>query len=1096
MLLPLLTQAQVTATITSTNVTCYGLCNGSATATGSGGWAPYTFNWSNGATTATITGLCAGTYQVTITDIDLGFGIASITITQPTQLGVTVNATQQQLCGIAPDGKASVVPFGGTPPYTYLWSTGATTPLITGLSAGTYTVTVKDANNCTASGSAVISFSPEGIWVVDSSEDVTCFGANNGFIHVGAMTGTPPYTFQWSNGATGQNLFNLAPGNYSVTTTDANGCTNLHTVVITQPPQLVVGMTMTNALCGLPGSATVIPSGGTPPYSVLWSTGSTNFTVSVFPGNYSVTVTDANACTAVKQLTVGGTTTGLTVTVTLQTNAGCTIGGSAIATATGGTGNYAYSWDNGNTTQTATNLSTGLHHVTVTDITTGCSGVGQINIPPAAGLVPATSLNSNATCLVGGSATASATGGTPPYTFKWDNGQLTATATGLTSGTHTVTITDAAGCIATATVFIGQSQGPNVTITINTSATCTAGGSATATATGGGPFTYLWDNGQTTATATNLSPGVHGVTVTDQAGCAGSATVTITQTGTPTAIISASSGAACTTGGSATAGATGGTSPYTFKWSNGATTAAVTNLGAGNYTVTVTDAAGCTATATVSIAAALPPNVIITASSNAKCDQPGSATASATNGAAPYTYKWDNGETTATAVNLAAGVHTVTVTDAAGCSGTASVTIGFAANGIKIGDYVWYDISQNGLQDPLETGVANVTVMLIKPGPDGIFGNGDDVVSQTTTTNSNGKYEFSCITPGTYVIMFSGIPSGYQFTMKDFVNNDCLDNDAKPNGKTDPFTIVAGQGDNLCFDAGISTICVMMLNAGIVCCNQTICEGDVPAALVNVQFPSGGGGNIQYQWVQLVQIGPAQPNWVAIPGATSLNYQPGALFETSYFMRCARRQGCANFLESNIITITVNASGTPGCTSFITQIHAFQQGPTSVLVNWETLPEGDDYMYTVEHSMNQTLWTPVGTIMGKHDAIQHNSYSMMDQQPENGVNYYRVKRSNANGTDAFSSSVKVDLKLQGEAALMITPNPVSDKLYIKNVASYASDVTIQLFSTQGKLIKSLIIKQGTLQQTEIPMTDLPEGIYMVRADFGNGEVKTLKITKF
>ncbi|MEO6758081.1 MAG: SprB repeat-containing protein, partial [Saprospiraceae bacterium] len=404
MLLPFLAQAQVTATITSTNVTCYGLCNGSATATGSGGWAPYTFHWSNGATTATITGLCPGTYSVTITDIDLGFGVASITITQPTQLGVTVNATQQQLCGVAPDGQASVVPFGGTPPYTYLWSNGQTTPLITGLSAGTYTVTVTDANNCTAAGSAVISYSPEGIWVIDSSENVTCFGANNGFIHVAAMTGTPPYTYHWNNGATTQNLFNLAPGNYSVTVTDANGCTNLHTVVITQPPQLVIGMTMTNALCGLPGSATVTPSGGTPPYSVLWSTGSNNFTISVFPGTYSVTVTDANACTAIKQLTVGGTTTGLTVNVVLVTNAGCNIGGSATATATGGTGNYAYSWDNGQTTATATNLSAGMHNVTATDITTGCMGVGTINVPSASMLLAVTTLNSNATCLLGGSA--------------------------------------------------------------------------------------------------------------------------------------------------------------------------------------------------------------------------------------------------------------------------------------------------------------------------------------------------------------------------------------------------------------------------------------------------------------------------------------------------------------------------------------------------------------------------------------------------------------------------------------------------------------------------------------------------------------------
>lgn len=121
-------------------------------------------------------------------------------------------------------------------------------------------------------------------------------------------------------------------------------------------------------------------------------------------------------------------------------NAGCLTGGSATATATaGGTGPYAYFWDNGNTNQTATNLSAGPHQVTVTDITTGCTGVGSTNIPSSTSLVAATVIGSNATCLVGGSATVSATGGTPPYTYLWDNGETTATATNLGAGPHTVT---------------------------------------------------------------------------------------------------------------------------------------------------------------------------------------------------------------------------------------------------------------------------------------------------------------------------------------------------------------------------------------------------------------------------------------------------------------------------------------------------------------------------------------------------------------------------------------------------------------------------------------------------------------------------------
>ncbi len=1094
-LLPLLAQAQpVVANITTTNVTCFGLCNGSATATGSGGWAPYTFLWNTGATTSTITGLCPGTYTVTVTDIDLGFSVASTVITQPTQLGATVNVQQHQLCTLAPDGQASVTPYGGTPPFTYLWSTGAVTPLITGLGNGTYTVTVTDANGCTAAASAVVVLQPEGLWVVDSTVNVTCFGFNNGFIHIGVMTGTPPYTFQWSHGPTAQDLFNVSPGVYSVVVTDANGCTNLHTVTVTQPPQLVIGMNMNDAVCGLPGSATITPSGGTPPYAILWSNGSTNSTISAFPGTYTVTVTDANACTATKSLVIGGTNTSLTVNVFVLSNAGCLVGGSATATATGGSGNYAYAWDNGTTANPATTLSAGPHSVTVTDITTGCSGVGTTNIPSSTTLLATAVVSTNATCLLGGSATVTATGGTAPYTYLWDNGQTTATATNLGAGPHTVTVTDATGCKANAAVTIAQSQGPTVTVVQNTSATCTAGGSATATATGGsGGYVYLWDNGQTTATATNLTPGLHRVTVTDGAGCSGTGNITITQVGTPTAIISSSSGAACTTGGSATAGASGGTGPYTFKWSNGAMTATVTNLGPGSYTVTVTDAAGCTATATVSIAAALPPTVIITASSNAKCDQPGSATATASGGAGSYTYKWDNNETTMTAVNLAAGVHTVTVTDAAGCIATASVNIGFAANGIRVGDFVWYDVDQNGFQGNAEVGVPNVMVMLIKPGLDGTFGTADDVISQTTTTNSTGKYEFGCVTPGTYIIMFSGIPSGYQFTVPNAVNNDCLDSDANAGGKTPAFTVVAGQADNLCLDAGISTICIQVLTTGTICCNQTICEGAVPAAITGTPG-SGGSGAIQYQWIQL--LGPGVPQWVMIPGATGDTYQPGPLYETSYFRRCIRRAGCFDFLESNMVTITVSPAGTGGCPGFISGINALQQGPTSVMVTWETLPEKDDYLYTVEHSEDQTIWNKVTTVMGLHNTTQPNNYSALDQTPVNGMNFYRIKRTNSSGTDNYSKPVSVELKLQGEEALLIAPNPVNDKLYIKNVAQYASDVTIQLFTTQGKLLVTKIIPQGTIMQDEIEMTDMPQGIYIVRVNFGDGDKKIMKITKF
>ncbi|MCB0574285.1 MAG: hypothetical protein KDC61_06945, partial [Saprospiraceae bacterium] len=236
--------------------------------------------------------------------------------------------------------------------------------------------------------------------------------------------------------------------------------------------------------------------------------------------------------------------------------------------------------------------------------------------------------------------------------------------------------------------------------------------------------------------------------------------------------------------------------------------------------------------------------------------------------------------------------------------------------------------------------VPGISVMLMTAGPDGQFETPDDEMVDSTGTDANGKYLFDCVLPGTYIVMFGALPAGYEFTDKDKVNNDCADSDAKSNGKTAPFTIMPGQGDNLCVDAGIHIFCDNVLNAGVVCCNQTICEGDTPALLYNVQSPSGGSGPIEYQWLQLLQMGPAPPTWVAIPGATNETYQPGPLSQTSYFMRCARREGCVTFLESNIITITVQPAGSPGCEDFTMDLNARVAGHSTVIIEWTTtLPE-------------------------------------------------------------------------------------------------------------------------------------------------------------
>ncbi|MFN4253543.1 MAG: SprB repeat-containing protein, partial [Saprospiraceae bacterium] len=313
LLLPTLIWAQLTVTTTPTHVKCFGGANGAATATASGGVGPYTFQWSNGLSGATITGLTAGAYGVTVTASNGQTASSVALINQPNQLGVTAFG-QSQICDIVPDGTATAVPFGGVPPYTYLWSNGQTSPQITGLAAGTYTVTVTDANGCTAADDTEIFFWNEGLWImvsVDLDDQISCFGANDGEVNAMVMSGTAPYTYSWSNGVvftTTSNMHsitNLGPGTYSVTVTDANGCTHAQSATLTSPPEVQIAVSGTSAQCGNTGSATVTPSGGTPPYLVVWNNGSTNFTITALaPGTYTATVTDANLCQKSASVTV------------------------------------------------------------------------------------------------------------------------------------------------------------------------------------------------------------------------------------------------------------------------------------------------------------------------------------------------------------------------------------------------------------------------------------------------------------------------------------------------------------------------------------------------------------------------------------------------------------------------------------------------------------------------------------------------------------------------------------------------------------------------------------------------------------------------
>lgn len=284
-----------------TNASCNGVCNGTLTANGSGGAGSYSYSWSGGLGTGqTKSNVCAGIYTVTITDGNGCTNTATTTVTQPNAINVSASATNATCFG-ANNGTLTANASGGSGSLIYLWSGGlGTGQTKSNVPAGTYTVTVTDGNGCTNTASATVT-QPNQVNVSVNHTNLNCFGICDGTLSANANGGTGSFNYTWSNGlGAGQNKTSVCPGTYTVTATDANGCSNTATATITQPTQLFVTTTFNNPSCSTccDGSATANPSGGTPNYSYSWSSVSTSQTAfNLCNGAYTVTVTDANGCT-------------------------------------------------------------------------------------------------------------------------------------------------------------------------------------------------------------------------------------------------------------------------------------------------------------------------------------------------------------------------------------------------------------------------------------------------------------------------------------------------------------------------------------------------------------------------------------------------------------------------------------------------------------------------------------------------------------------------------------------------------------------------------------------------------------------------------
>ena len=306
--------SSVSASVTVTNVSCYGAANGTATVNATGGTGAFTYAWSNSSNAAEITGLANATYTVTVTDTHGCSANTTVAISQPAS-ALTAGIGSFSNASTGENGSISVAASGGTTPYTYSWSsTGANTSTISGLTAGTYSVTITDAHGCSQSTNVTLTGALLLQASISSITNVACNSQSNGSATVTLSGGVAPYTYNWSNGSTTATINSLVAGTYTVTVNDAVGNAQSLTATISQPETLALTLSATNEICstgGYNGSIVASVTGGTATYSYEWTPNiaAGNNATSLTIGTYSLSVTDGNGCTTSASVTVYGNNT-------------------------------------------------------------------------------------------------------------------------------------------------------------------------------------------------------------------------------------------------------------------------------------------------------------------------------------------------------------------------------------------------------------------------------------------------------------------------------------------------------------------------------------------------------------------------------------------------------------------------------------------------------------------------------------------------------------------------------------------------------------------------------------------------------------------
>ena len=670
----------------SSAVSCFGGADGFIDLTVVGGVPTYSFDWSNLETEEDTDSLMAGSYTVTVTDLNGCSDTLSSTITEP-EAPVSITETHINIdCFGNTTGSIDVTVHGGTAPYSYLWNTNVTTEDLTNLAVGTYTLTVTDSLNCTEVIVVELTEPAAPLDVTLAVVDVSCFGDSTGVIDATVTGGTAPYTYLWNTADTTEDLSGLAIGTYTITVTDTNACTFDISETVNQPSDsLFAALQVTDVDCfgAATGAIQSTVSGGTSPYFYQWNTGDTTAGIdNIIIGGFNVLISDTLGCSIFLSDSVFEPEEIMLTHTQVDVLCFGESTGSIDLTVNGGVAPFTYLWSNGDVTEDLNEIPAGSYDVIVTD-SNGCTSTRIMSLSEPLSALALTETHTDALCIGGDQGTIDLTvaGGTPDYTYLWNNNEIAEDIIDLVPGVYTGQVTDGNGCIDSISIEILDPSNTMELSIVETDVSCFEGedGALDLTVVGGAaPYSFDWSNTEASEDLSGLLTGNYFVIVTDANTCESFISGFVDQ---PDAALSASDVVTSVICNSDSTGVidittSGGTLPYSFDWDNGSIDEDIDSLPAGTYTLVITDDNLCTDTNTYIVNE---PLALVLGSdlTDATCfgDNDGVIDLTPAGGVAPYNYQWSNDSTTQDLDSLIAGDYTLVLTDDNLCTAEVTLTI-------------------------------------------------------------------------------------------------------------------------------------------------------------------------------------------------------------------------------------------------------------------------------------------------------------------------------------------------------------------------------------------------------------------------------------